>query len=414
MDLIRSLDDPGLFERKERVAVFKPHERVVYEAGPGGRPVKRTIRVDAETLRRIARNLNAAYGDDGQLVKLTIGHRNQAAGADETGQPPVVGYAREARAELVDRPNGPTLRLTHVEYLDRGSPYYAEIKARKFPERSPEYDPDEETWGAVALLTRDQFLNLGTVAYQKAGAAVTYAMGGADTMAIETEPQGGDATGDGAWTPEHEEFYNKHFKLYMKRHMADHPQCYSAASMGPENGTAPAEGAAEYAKPPTAYAKPPAVTPPPLPAAPQPRPAVDPNAGRILAYEKRIAELEQRQEAAERATLQAQCESLLNPLVGRVKFNYERALDLLINYYKTPEQRLAYVQDVAGGESLATDPTGWVPVGDAPVRPAGAKPVDYTKDPTAAPPGHDAAMALVRTAGVKYEKALAQVQAGNG
>jgi hypothetical protein len=154
MDLIRSLDDPTQFRRVDRVAVFKPHRRVC----PDGTVIDVT---DAD-LPEIASNVNRTYELDGELVRLVIGHRQQAPGFPEPLQPLVVGYARNYRAELVERPGGQALRLTHTEYVRREH----ENEAGKYPGRSPEYDPVSKTITAVALLTRDPFLTLGTVAYE--------------------------------------------------------------------------------------------------------------------------------------------------------------------------------------------------------------------------------------------------------
>lgn len=157
MDLIRSLDDPAQFRRVDRVAVFKPHRRRL--------PDGTELDVTAADLPEIAANVNRAYERDGELVRLVIGHRQQASGFPERLQPLVVGYARNYRAELVERPGGKALRLTQTEYVRREY----EDEARKHPGRSPEYDPQGKTITAVALLTRDPFLTLGTVAYEGAG-----------------------------------------------------------------------------------------------------------------------------------------------------------------------------------------------------------------------------------------------------
>lgn len=202
MQLIRDLDDPTKFVRKDRVAVFKPHTRMAM--GQDGKPVQ--IKVDGNDLQEIARNINAAYGADGQLVKLTIGHRKQDPNTPETAQPPIAGYARHYRAEMVQRPDGPQLRLTHVEYIraDRKDI----LEEGRYPERSPEYDPVNKTITGVALLTRDQYLNLGTVSYSASG-RVTYAMGAA--MADETKD-------DDKFSPEEEQQYSRMCKYMKMKH----------------------------------------------------------------------------------------------------------------------------------------------------------------------------------------------------
>jgi hypothetical protein len=234
-DLIRSLDDPKRFRRLECVSVFKPHVRDFPAMKlPNGTVIPaRRVEVTEADLPTIAANVNRTYSQDGQLVLLTIGHRKQIPGTPETEQPPKVGYARNYRAQLVDRPGGKTLRLTHTEYIDRRHEY----EAAKHPGRSPEYDPDEKTISAVALLTRDPALPNGTVHYDAGSGRVLYAMG--------------DAMADEAWTPDDDAQYDKFcgdvkkygkHSAYMRKYMAE---------AGPANtdvpGLAPAPQMPEYA-----------------------------------------------------------------------------------------------------------------------------------------------------------------------
>lgn len=172
MDLIRSLDDPQRFERVDRVAVFKPHVRDFPEMTlPNGTviPARRVV-VSEKDLEEIAANVNRAYQQDGSLVVLTVGHRKFGQ-VDETTQPAKVGYARGYRAEWVQRPGGRQLMLTHTEYVERSKL----AEARKYPGRSPDYDPDTKTITGVALLMQDPALTLGTVSY--AAGRLTYSMG---------------------------------------------------------------------------------------------------------------------------------------------------------------------------------------------------------------------------------------------
>lgn len=213
MSLIRSLDDPTRFVRKDRVAVFMPHVRTITEQRLSNGAVipAQEIVVDEAVLQEIADNINSAYQVDGELVRLTIGHRKQAADVNERLQPLEVGYARNYRAEMVNRPGGPQLRLIQTEYWRVEFEEECKLKSG----RSPEYDHRNKRFRAVALLTRDPFLDLGTASY---AAAEPYALYEADPMPEPVKTD--EKKPDDVWGPEDEIAY-KAFAKYMRKYQAE-------------------------------------------------------------------------------------------------------------------------------------------------------------------------------------------------
>lgn len=360
MTLIRSLDDPLKYVRKEHVAVFRPHRREVpaHTLADGTQVPGRTIEVTDDDLEAIAANVNRDYQADGQLVKLTLGHRRREPAFPEPHQPPVVGVARDYKAEVVQRPGGKALRLTHTEYIRRDTPYAAGILAGAYPERSPEYDPDEQTITGVALLTRDAWLKLGTVSYEAGNGRTLYAMGG---------PMGDDTSMDNPDDP----------VLYadFKKYMTGKPKCYAKyqgemAAMGPGNGMTP-------------------------PAGGTPCQAGAPD----LAAE--IAQLRDQLATERAARVEIECRAMLDPIKEFRQFDYARELKTLVSY-ANPADRAAHVKYIADNYlPTAAAPGGWVNVPADVPGPAGAAP-DITK----APPRHDEILAYMRAKpGTDYQQA---------
>ena len=370
MQLIRDLDDPTKFVRKDRVAVFKPHTRMAM--GQDGKPVE--IKVDGNDLQEIARNINAAYGADGQLVKLTIGHRKQDPNTPETAQPPIAGYARHYRAEMVQRPDGPQLRLTHVEYIraDRKDI----LEEGRYPERSPEYDPVNKTITGVALLTRDQYLNLGTVSYSASG-RVTYAMGA--TMA--------DGMDDDKFSPEEEQQYSRMCKYMKMKHpkLAQYMDDMGAMQALPETGEDKAATASYAVGDGSGNQK-------------AQRAAMnhyDPpehdGDGDVIgwargknrnhnsnnqtisyaAIDARLKEIEARNKAAEKALVESQAARVLDKVVDAVKFDYAKELNTLVSL-PTDADRQAHVEYML--ENYQQLPkAGFIPVHYGAVKPVAAE-----------------------------------------
>lgn len=195
LQLIQDLEDPSKFRRVERVAVFKAHQRKCLSRD--GKPV--TIRVTEDDLKQIANNTNAVYSNAGKPTRLTIGHIKQDPNYPEHLQPKLVGFAKDYRAELVKRPAGTFLAVTHVEYLRADE---ADEVLRQYPYRSPEYDHEAKVFGGVALLTRDPWLDTGAVyVYSAESNLIHY--------------QAGNPMNEDQLTPEEEMQYEKLCK-YMK------------------------------------------------------------------------------------------------------------------------------------------------------------------------------------------------------
>ncbi len=158
MEFHQSLNDPNRWVIKANVPIFKSHQRV----DPN---TKQLIKVDPVKLQRIASNLQRMERA-GVPIRMTLGHTEP--GKPETEQPPVCGYYRNARVQ----PFGPQQEPAVVvdEWLD---PAYLPNR-KNYPFRSAEYYDDSEQITGVALLTRDPWLELGVVAYHKAGPGCTF------------------------------------------------------------------------------------------------------------------------------------------------------------------------------------------------------------------------------------------------
>ena len=232
MQLLADLDDPSKFRRVERVAVFRPHTRE--QMTSDGK--KRTIRVTDADLQTIAERTNAALEQSGRPVRLTLGHVKQDPNYPEHLQPKIVGFAKDYRAEVVQRPAGTLLTVTHTEYLRADE---ADEVLRQYPFRSPEYDPEAQVFGGVALLTRDPWLDTGAVyVYGGDGARFIHYQAGGRPMADENENAGGDE-----WTPEEEAQYAK-MARYMKK---KHPRLAAYMDDPASTNTQPADSATHAA-----------------------------------------------------------------------------------------------------------------------------------------------------------------------
>lgn len=268
MQLLADLEDPTKFRRVERVSVFRPHTREQVTAD--GK--KRTIRVTDADLPTIAEKTNAILSQSGRPVRLTLGHVKQDPNFPEHLQPKIVGFAKDYRAEVVQRPAGTLLTVTHTEYLRADE---ADEILRQYPFRSPEYDPVEKVFGGVALLTRDPWLDTGAV-YVYGGDGVRfihYQAGGrpmadGNTNYAQTPQQkaawatahkdeDGEVIGwdsaaqrkkdgyqaDDDWTPEEEAQYAK-MARYMKK---KHPRLAAYMDDPASTNTQPADSATHAA-----------------------------------------------------------------------------------------------------------------------------------------------------------------------
>lgn len=364
--LLRQLDNPTQYVKKDRVAVFMPHTRTVQL--PDG--TTRTIKVTERDLETIANNVNASYQRDGVLVKLVIGHRKSDPAANEKTQPEVAGYAKDYRATWVSRPGGKALRLTHTEYVraDR-----TDVLNGNYPERSAEYDPESKTIRAVALLTRDQWLNLGTVSYS-AGKTLTYMGGPMPDM------------DDAPFTPDEEKQYARCAKYmrmkYSKLAAYMDDDMGGLAGMGASNATMPGSD----------------------PAAPY-----QSSSGTVdyAAVNARLQTLEAEREAARKALVASEARRLLDPCRNAIKFNYERELSTLVSL-PSDQHRAQHVEYMLDTYQRIPSGSSFIPVYQGDTSPS------VTSDPTKPPPKHDEIMSVIyeetrQGRSITYDAAKARV-----
>ncbi len=158
-DFSAKLADPARWIIKPAVPIFKAHERTDPATG-------QLIKVDLAKLHRIAANMKRLETQNGVPIRLTLGHTEP--GKPETEQPPVGGYYRNPRVAPFGPKGEPAVVVD--EWLD---PQYASVR-KNYPYRSSEYYDDAEQITGVALLTRDPYLDLGVVAYERGEALVCY------------------------------------------------------------------------------------------------------------------------------------------------------------------------------------------------------------------------------------------------
>lgn len=373
MDLIRSLDDPSKFVRKDGVAVFRPHSRKfpAVKLSNGQEIPAREVKVTDDDLQEIADNVNKVYRDDGQLVKLVIGHREFDPKFPEKNQPHVAGYARNYRASVVERPGGKAIRLTHDEYIHCDKPYSADVLNGQYPERSPEYNPDAKLITGVALLTRDQSLPLGTVSYNAGANCFTYAMG--SPMNDQTAAPGMDEV------PDDDAGYQQ-FQKYMKKY---------SAMMGPMNGTPPVGGTPSG---------------PPIENYAAGNVPLNYNADPVfIKLQEDTKRYQAEAETAKKAAGVAECRRLLDAVVPYHKFDYGAELSLLtalpvdqrsgrIEYIRT------YFAPLPAGEMIRLADNAPTANYD---RGGGGAPAIFAE-----PPNFERALEIVRThPGTSWEKA---------
>lgn len=348
--LLRGLDDPAKYVKRERIAVFRAHRRtddkgkVLYEVTDGD-------------LAEIAANTNKPY-ESGQLVRLTIGHTKQDPNAKESRQPAeLVGYCTNYRAQIVQRPGGSFLAVTHTEYAQADKVE----QLAKFPFRSVEYDPEGKTIHGCAALLKTPYLQLGTVEYAGGKRFFCYSMGDCEMA---------DAAADDE--KKEEEEYAK-FAKRMKRYEAWSAEEKAKADADKTTNNEKAVVIVEYA-----------------------------------ALASQVAALQAQQAADRKALVESNAKRMLDPLKPYVAFDYARELKTLTNY-ATDAERAEHVGNLV--KYNAKLPTGGLlPLADAPET-LGVK--DPATDPTVAPPNHEKVMAYVRAnPGVSYDQATAKIAHG--
>jgi hypothetical protein len=154
------LDDPDLWEVESAVPVFVPHVRdeadgsIRYEVTPDDIGV-----IAAETEWR---------AKAGTIPVQTLGHRNPDPDADETNQPPVVGFGRNFRVGTWDgKPAVVCDLFTRKDFWD---------EAKQYPYRSVEYRHKARLITGVPRLKREPYLDVGTLVYAGHSDTFHYAM----------------------------------------------------------------------------------------------------------------------------------------------------------------------------------------------------------------------------------------------
>lgn len=355
--LLRDIRNPAKYKATQRVAVFRPHTREAVNA----KGERITVEVTPADLAVIARNSNQCY-QSGHLNPLCLGHRKHDPNAPETSQPPIVGYIGDFKAEVVNRPGGPILSITHTEFV----PVDKVPILREYPYRSAEYDPTAKVIDGCAALKRRPYLDLGTVQYTGGRTIINYALETEmDPMATGAAPAGDD---------DDEVFYSKWQKAKMR---------YEAE----QAGTPPMDPAA----PPMGYQ-----------AGTQP---VNYSAG----VQAQIVAMQRQQEVMRRQLVEAQATNLLAPLVPTLKFDYQRELKALVNL-PNDQERIAHInymqatyQELPSGQFIKL-----------PGHAIGAAKPQPVVDPHVPSDAHEKTMNYMKShPGMSYSEAQAKVTAGS-
>lgn len=353
--LLADLNDPHKYVTKTHVTVFRAHTR----RGADGKPL---YSVDDDDLNEIAENTNRR-ASLGEPNRLTIGHSKIDPNADERTQPKLVGFCLNYHAEVVNRPGGRFLAVTHTEKVRAD----CANEINGYPFRSVEYDPDTKTIIGCAAILRSGYLPLGAVQYASGRRIFHYAMESSmDPMAQPpvTEPDGDEPDA---------QFYAM-FRKAMKK--------YSAEGAG---ATEP--GPADLTAKPQAYQN---------PTAPQHYSAD--------AYSQ-IQALKAQQAAMQRQLKEARATNLLGTIVDKVKFDYATEHARIVNMASDAEMvgHVNYMQQNYQG--LPTG--GFLPM---PGVSLGGVQSRTTTDPHVATPRHLKVMEYVNShPGVSYQEAQAKV-----
>jgi hypothetical protein len=313
LDFLKDLDNPQKWVCVKNVPVARPHKR--------GK-----VTVTGRDLAGMASTINNAYTKSGVPVRVTIGHIRQDPATNETEQPPMAGFARNAKVGKFGP--GQVDGLLVDLYIRRGQ----EQILNQCPFRSMELDPSTKRIHGIALLTRDPALDLGVIKYAKNAWAVQYEVpaGIDDEAAPETadpaenpaageEVEAAEDTGDEPGNDEQDtELANdtaagdeagyQSFVKCMQRYIASG----GMASMGPANGGMPtAQAIPPAGEAPAAYQK-------------KGKPVSTAIDSTVKALESKVAAMQKDRdtEASKR---------LLDPIKNAVKFNYERELATLVS-----------------------------------------------------------------------------------
>ncbi len=199
----RDLHNPGLYEVKRGVPIFRAHRRKTRDAL--GKEIE--IVVTDDDLPAIARNMSALQVEEGVPARIVDGHIKPGAEVPEAEQPALLGFALNPRCGRFGPKRTPCVMVD--TYLKRDKLAIA----RERPFRSAEYYPDSKTIRGVALLLRDPQLDMGIVTYVGDEQPYLYAMENIMPDSIHDQP---DRT-DGEFTPQEVEHFEKLCRYMAKK-----------------------------------------------------------------------------------------------------------------------------------------------------------------------------------------------------
>lgn len=150
-------NDPSRWVVKTGVPIWREH----IATGNDGKP----LAIDRAELDKYAAELQRMEQVEGVMPRLTLGHtltKDPRTGAEpkETDQPPLVGFARNARVSVYGPKNIPGV-LADFWYKREDFE-----RSKEFPHRSPEVYLNARQITGVALLKRDPKLDMGMTIYQ--------------------------------------------------------------------------------------------------------------------------------------------------------------------------------------------------------------------------------------------------------
>jgi pyruvate/2-oxoglutarate dehydrogenase complex dihydrolipoamide acyltransferase (E2) component len=298
---LAALEDSTLYEKRENVPIFAPHNLQRAKLGPDGKPlldangnpIIATLEATDEDMEEVCQHAREALERTGQLIKGTLGHFDYRPGIPETAQPPIACFYKDLHVGEY----GPekVKGILATQYIRR---QFLKEVTQEYPERSPDYRAAKKEITAVASLKRDGQLPLGIISYQRGGSPmlVQYID---DT---EKTPMDPEETPDADMPDEQ---FMKRCDQYMSQkfpHLAAMHTQYAATAMG----AAPAPGAPPAMPPAAAPPAAPAAHPPAAPPAAAPKAEEKPEQHmqhapeQYAALERRLAEQQARIDAAEK------------------------------------------------------------------------------------------------------------------
>lgn len=313
---LEALEDSTLYEKRENVPIFAPHDIKRPKTGPdgqplldaNGQPVLAHLEATDQDMEEVCQHAREALERTGQLIKGTLGHFDYRPGVPETAQPPIACFYKDLHVGKYG-PEG-VVGILATQYIRR---QYLKEVTQEYPERSPDYRSAKKEITAVASLKRDGQLPLGVISYER----------GTSSMLVhylndyqgDTEKTMDPTAAPSVDSPD-EEFMRK-CDQYMQQkypHLGPMHTQYAATMMGAQAAPGAAPAAPPMGAPPAAA---PAAAPPAAPAAAAPKPPAPPEEKKpeqhvgasptqYAALERRLADQQARIDAAEKKTRHAE------------------------------------------------------------------------------------------------------------